>query len=275
MSVARIEQLDDPRLDPFRDVRRRTPPHGRFVAESWLVVERLLASDFECESVVVSDRRFTTLGDRLPENVSVLRLTDDLADALVGFDFHNGVMACGVRRPVESVRDPRCLRAVEDSSLVVAVPRVTDPTNLAGLIRTSRALGASALLLGPHCPDPFSRRVLRGSAGNAFFLPVVEAEDLALELGWLRQRGFELVGSTLDPFAVPLPEATGPERTVLLLGHEYDGLGPDWLDRCDQRVTIPMFDDTDSLNVVTSAAILLYHFSVVGCRGTRPQETDQ
>ena len=46
---------------------------------------------------------------------------------------------------------------------MVVCPRVVDPTNLGGIIRNCCAFGATGLLLGPGCADPFSRRVVRVS----------------------------------------------------------------------------------------------------------------
>ena len=39
------------------------------------------------------------------------------------------------------------------------------------------------------------------------------------------------------------------------------GLGPEWLEVCDRRVTIPMRPSVDSLNVAVAAGIFLYHFA--------------
>ena len=49
------------------------------------MVERVLRSGFEVCSVLISDRKFASFEDRLPADISVYRLSADLADALVGF----------------------------------------------------------------------------------------------------------------------------------------------------------------------------------------------
>jgi TrmH family RNA methyltransferase len=48
---------------------------------------------------------------------------------------------------------------------------------------------------------------------------------------------------------------------TLLLGNEADGLAPEWVGGCDERVTIPMAQGTDSLNVTVAAGIFLHYFS--------------
>ena len=56
--VIAIESAEDPRLEPFRDLRNRnlTRVSRRFVAEGWNVVERLLRSGFETEIVLCSPK---------------------------------------------------------------------------------------------------------------------------------------------------------------------------------------------------------------------------
>ena len=95
----RIESLDDPRLDVFRSLKNRNSMRDArlFVAEGVTVVERVLRSPLDVKSVLVSDRKFARCEPFLRSDVLVLRLRSDLADELVGFSFHCGVMACAVR----------------------------------------------------------------------------------------------------------------------------------------------------------------------------------
>ncbi len=96
-----IESLDDPRLDPYRNLKstNRTRWSNQFIAEGMLVVERLLASDFEVVSVVAS--RKMELGKSCrwcPSDCPLYLLEHTLAEQLVGYTFHTGVLACGVRK---------------------------------------------------------------------------------------------------------------------------------------------------------------------------------
>ena len=261
-----LEHLDDPRLEVYRDLksRRLAEDSGRFIAEGHRVVERLLTSRFPTESILATTRRRHLL-DRLDlGNVPVFLLPEDLASQLVGYQFHGGIMACGLRRP-----GPTLDTLFPDSGsaeLVVIAPRATDPDNLGGMVRLCRAFGARALILGDSGVDPFSRRVLRVSMGNAFHLPILEPDDLGALLTRLQADfGFELAATILDETATPLASMPRPRRLAVLLGNEADGLEPMWVERCDHHVLIPMSQGTDSLNVTVAAGIVLYHFTQVVC----------
>jgi tRNA G18 (ribose-2'-O)-methylase SpoU len=138
---------------------------------------------------------------------------------------------------------------------------VQDPTNLGSIIRSTAAFGCSAIVLGPKCADPFSRRVLRVSMGAALHLPIVESRELGADLRELGAAGFELVAAVVDPTAEPLSAFQRGERTAILFGSEGHGLAEDWLALCHRRVTIPMQVGIDSLNVAVAAAVVLYQLT--------------
>ncbi|MBL8852188.1 MAG: RNA methyltransferase [Planctomycetaceae bacterium] len=258
MPVYHISSLDDPRLDPYRNLRRsnKTRWSGQFVVEGHRVVRRLIESGLAIDSIAVTERREHFLDDVLPADVPLLVLPFEIASQLVGYGFHHGVMACGIRPP-EAKLDALVAR-MPAPPLIVACPRMTDPDNMGGLIRLCAGFGVGALLLGSDCSDPFSRRVLRVSMGAAFTLPVVECYDLTADLQRLRaEHGFRLLATVLGQGAKLLAELVPGGPTVLLLGNESDGLAQEWIDLSDERVTIPM-TAADSLNVTVAAGIFLH-----------------
>jgi tRNA G18 (ribose-2'-O)-methylase SpoU len=257
-----IDDLNDPRVQPYRQLKASNlMRHGElFVAEGTKLVERLLASDYETASVLISARREPVWGPKVPPEIPLYVIPQELGAQLVGFNFHVGVVACGKRRPSPTLDE--VLPRSKSAWTLVICPNCDNPENLGAIIRISRGMGVDALLLGKGCCDPFSRRVLRVSMGAAFRLPIVESRDLASDLHRLRHEfGVELLATVLDPAAEPLHRVSRSDRTGLLFGNEHAGLGPAWIQCCDRRVTIPMAEGTDSLNVAVAAGIFLYHFT--------------
>ncbi|MFN9721437.1 MAG: TrmH family RNA methyltransferase [Planctomycetota bacterium] len=258
--IERIESLDDPRLNVFRSLKTtNTIRDARiFIAEGQTLVERILRSHFEVRSLLITDRRFPNFESKLPANVPVFRLANDLAEELIGFSFHAGVMACVSRRPAPSIESfvSGC-----GPCLIVAGDRIANPENVGALIRIAAAFGASAVIFGDGSVDPFSRRVLRVSMGNALHTPVLEVQSLPLLLRRLIDEfDFEVCGTVLNESAKPLARHLFRDRTVLLFGNEFDGLGDDCRLSCNTQLTIPMSSETDSLNVAISAGIFAYQY---------------
>ena len=236
-----VNDPSDPRLAPYRDLkdRRLAREGGRFIVEGEHLVRRLLASDFEAESVLVTERRAERFLADAPGECPVYVVPEELLEGLVGFHFHRGVMACGLRR-----RGPTLgalLASASERSLLVVCPDVNNAENLGAILRVSAAFGADGILLGESCCDPFARRAIRVSMGAVFSVPITQSEGLAADLASLRERwGFERIAAVLDETATPLRNVARPGRAALLLGGEADGLSGQWLALCDRRVTIPM-----------------------------------
>ncbi len=262
MPLIHFASLDDPRLTPYCNLKAANMKRHRelFVAEGTKLVERLLASDYDTDSVLLSEKRVPEWSPRIPEHVPVYVVSEDLGRELVGFNFHVGVVAVGRRKrnpTLESVLSKEAARLT-----LVVLPWCDNPENLGAIIRISRGFGVDALLLGHGCCDPFSRRVLRVSMGTAFKLPMIESRDLATDMQRLTDEwGVEFAATILDPQAAALHQATRSDRFGLLFGNEHAGLAAEWIARCQQRLTIPMAGDTDSLNVAIAAGIFLHHFT--------------
>ena len=64
-----------------------------------------------------------------------------------------------------------------------------------------------------------------------------------------------------DPDAIDIAQWQAPDRGILVLGNESDGLSECYESLCQQRFTIPIASGIDSLNVSTATGIMLYEWS--------------
>lgn len=265
MPLIQIECLDDPRVAAYRNLKLKNLQRGGefFIAEGKKVVERLLDSDFQTASVFISEKRVDEWVGKVPADVPLYFATQEVMSDLIGFDFHVGVVGCGVRRPSRSLE--QLLPKDANRLTVVACPNCDNPENLGAIVRIGAAFGIDALLLGKSCCDPFARRVIRVSMGTAFKLPIVESRDLAADLLRLKEEWrFELAATVLDETAEQLDVAHRPPRFGILMGNEDTGLDDLWTGLCERKLTIPMCRGTDSLNVSVAAGIILHHFTRAG-----------
>jgi tRNA G18 (ribose-2'-O)-methylase SpoU len=259
MPVIAIDDWNDPRLAPYRALKDRELARegGRFIAEGEHLVRRLLASDFSVESVLLSQRRAEEMSREISSTIPVYVASTELLNAVIGFKFHSGVIACGVRKPRLTIDD-----AVPKTGRVrlVVCPEIANAENLGSMIRLSAALGATAMLLGERSCDPFWRQCVRVSMGAVFRLPLIQSDDLLRDLRRLREElDVELFATVLEKDAEVLDNVRPSQRVGVLFGNEAQGLEPVHIQACQRKVTIPMHLGTDSLNVAVSAGIVLYH----------------
>jgi len=262
MPLIEISDLDDPRLDVYRHIKKTnlTRWSAQFIAEGKKLTIRLLESEFDVASVLTSDKHVDLLKPHLRNGVPAFVVPHQLAQMLVGQTFHAGMLGCGIRKIPPTLEE---LMQIERRHLIAVCCGVENLENMGGIIRAAAGFGATALLLGPGCCDAFSRRALRVSMGSALNIPIIEAgEELSSMLITLRdQHRFNLIASILDDNALRLRDCPTEGNVAVLLGNEDAGLDAKWLDLCSHRVTIPMHSRTDSLNVAVAAAVFMHHFA--------------
>ena len=255
-----ITSLDDPRVAAYRNLRERTlRGESLFIAEASLVVQRLIESDFEVDSVLATDEQAADLAELAGEDVPVYVADRSLMVEIVGFPFHRGAMAIGRRRPTTSLDEIMTRLEGRQRLTFVICPEATQAENLGMVFRSAAAFGVDAVILGPKTCDPLSRRALRTSMGGVLRVPFVCAEDLGMALRTLREQyGVQMAGTVLADDACSLPEVAWPDRVGLMIGNEFAGLDDESLAWCDLRVTIPMAPGTDSLNLGVAAGVFMY-----------------
>lgn len=256
-----IQSLDDPRVALYRNLKDRELARegGRFMAEGEFILRRLLASDFPVESVLLEQRRAPEIAPLVPEGVPVYVAPASVYRQIIGHKFQSGILAVGIRKPFLTV-EQLVAQSNERSALVIC-PEIASVENIGSLIRIAAAFGADGMLLGERCHDPFWRQSVRVSMGTLFKLPLGKSQNILLDLQRLKDMGYELIATVLEPDAEPLDRAPGGNRLGILFGNEAQGLDPDSIAACTRRVTIPMRQGIDSLNVAVAAGIFLYHFT--------------
>ena len=268
MTTAVVTERDDPRIADYLAVREADllAQRGLFVAESRIVVERLLASRrFVVRSLLVSESALAALGPSLAahgEPPQIFVAARALISSLAGYRVHQGCLALA-ERGAEIAAE--ALVAGARSGLLVALEQLGDPDNVGGVFRNARAFGADGVLLASGGADPLYRKAIRVSTGATLQLPFARCPSWPRELEKLRAAGWTVLAAVAEADAQDVREL-GRERALqgrvcLVLGSEGYGLSAAARAAADARVTIRMRAGFDSLNVATASGILLHHFS--------------
>ncbi|MGH3473253.1 MAG: TrmH family RNA methyltransferase [Nocardioidaceae bacterium] len=140
--------------------------------------------------------------------------------------------------------------------LVLVGEGVEKPGNLGAMVRTAEAAGLDAVVAASPVADWGNPNLIRASKGTVFAIPVAAAPaDTVAD--WLADQGIGIVVATpeTDVLVTDL-DLTGPIAVVV--GAEHEGVSGLWLERPHLAARLPMFGRVNSLNVATSAAIVIY-----------------
>lgn len=257
-------EFDPRRLADLKD--KDYSKAGLMVLEGRIVIEKALECGIEILGLLRSPESGSDWLEARSGKFPIVAMDHVELCALAGFKFHHGALALA-RRPALK-KSSELLPAPgqpNETGLWLCLWNVTDPSNVGALVRSAAGLGAKGVLLGEGCADPYYRKALRASMGNAFSLPLLACDEK--ELRTLAAHGFDLVAATLSDRAKPLSpaaanDAPGEDASalplILILGNEGFGLPKGITDLCSREVYIPMSEGVDSLNVVVAGSICMY-----------------
>ena len=183
--------------------------------------------------------------------VELVEVSDKVMEKLAYGQRHEGILALA-RTPLLALKDLK----LSDQPLVVVLESLEKPGNLGAVLRTCDGAGVEAVLVCDSKTDIYNPNVIRSSTGIVFSLPVVGAKSEEI-VAFLRSRKIMICAST--PAAQQVyAQVIFKGAWAIVLGSESEGLSDFWLKAADTTVKIPMKGLADSLNVSTSAAIILY-----------------
>ena len=159
---------------------------------------------------------------------------------------------------ISLVKIPKCENVSAMDGLLVALDKISDPKNLGAISRSAEALGAKGLILSPDSCDPYSPKSLRSSMGALLRLPVFIPRDFCEALQSLKNQGATLFSSVVDSTATDIRTITPPDKRLIIIGNEANGVSDTVKSISDQLVTIPMFGNAESFSASSAASILIW-----------------
>jgi len=235
--------------------RGELTPDGYCAIEGPRILEEAIRSGLRFRAVFFNETAATRaerLLSQLGAQVETLVLPDKLFASVVPSESPQGVAALA-RWKEFSLED---VMAKAQAGPLLAIAGVQDPGNLGTILRSAEAFGAGGVVLGEGTVSPFNPKVVRGSAGSVFRLPVARAK-LSEALERMKALGLRLV-ATASHKGSPLDQANLSGPLAIFVGSEGAGVSRDLIKAMDEVVAIPQATQVDSLNVGVAASIVLY-----------------
>jgi TrmH family RNA methyltransferase len=250
--------------------RRERDRSGLTLIEEPMVIARALDADYPLQSLFFCPERVapehTDVLDRLLglSGLELIQVNEPVMDKISYREQGEGllVVAPHLRVSLKDLEFPA-------NPLIVVLENVEKPGNLGAVLRVADGAGADAVIVCGSGTDLFNPNVLRASRGAFFSVPTVADHTDAIQQFLLSRKIAAVATSPVADHRWDEIGLTGP--TAIVLGAEHEGLTPEWLSQADFTVGIPMLGTGDSLNVATTAAVLLYE--AVRQRSSRKADT--
>ena len=258
-----ITSVHNPKIQAVRrlqaQVRERREAQA-FIVEGVRLAEEVLQSNWVAQQVFftsgLDERGTAVVEDFRGRDVLVEQVGETVMEAMCETETPQGLLV---------VVHQQVLPLPPSPDFVLVLDGLRNPGNLGTMLRSAAAAGVQGVLLAPGCVDAWSGKVLRAGMGAHFRLPIHS-------LGWPEIKG--IVKNPSRSLSVYLADSNGgiPYTRIdfrrplaLLVGGEAAGAGAEANGLADERVHIPMWGGSESLNAGVAASILL--FEVVRQRG--------
>lgn len=143
-----------------------------------------------------------------------------------------------------------------EAPFLVLLDGVTDPHNLGAIIRSAECVGAHGVIVPERRSVGLTTAAVKASAGAIEHMKVARVVNLSRTIEELKQRNVWTYALTMDGEDYERVNFKG--GVALIVGSEGEGVSRLVLDKCDQKVSLPMAGHIDSLNASVAAGIVMY-----------------
>ncbi len=143
----------------------------------------------------------------------------------------------------------------EDPFLIL-LDGVTDPHNLGAIIRSAECVGAHGVIVPERRSVGLTPAAVKASAGAVEHMKVARVVNLGRTIDDLKARNIWTYALTMDGADYERVDFKG--GVALIVGSEGEGVSRLVLEKCDQKVSLPMAGHIDSLNASVAAGVMMY-----------------
>ena len=221
---------------------------GKFLLEGYKSIYESFKSGIKLEHVFV-------LKDKAEKykflNCNVILTTEAVLKKISTTDSAPEVVAVGIQPKPD-------FEKLKVSKKVILLENISDAGNLGTIIRSAVAFNIDALILYGNTVDLYNPKCVRSTVGNLWKVNIIQIKDVS-EL----QKYFDSYErvATLPKTnnSIWLKDWNPGNKTLIMFGSEADGLSDELNDFATTNLTIEMNREVESLNLSTSASIIMYY----------------
>ncbi len=143
-----------------------------------------------------------------------------------------------------------------NDSIILMLDHLEDPHNFGAIIRSCESAGIKSIIIPKDRSVDVSPTVMKTSAGALEYVNIGMVNNLVNTINILKENGYFIYGAEAD--GTNYKQIKYPNKVVLIIGSEGNGLSSLVRKSCDEIVSLPMKGHVNSLNASVAAGILIY-----------------
>lgn len=250
-----ITSIQNPKIKYIQKLEKNSfrREQNVFVIEGYREINLAIESAYECLQIfhcpaIKSKNPVETL---IHKSLEYFELSEEVFSKIAYRENSDGILA--LARPKKHELKNLQLR---ENPVVLIVESVEKPGNLGAILRTCDAANIDALIVCDELADLYNPNTIRSSIGCSFTVQLAMASS-QVTLDFLKTKKIKTYAAALSAENY-YQNVSFCEPSAIIMGTESTGLSDFWIENADHQIKIPMSGKIDSLNVSTSAAILIF-----------------
>ena len=242
----------------IRKINSHTNSQVKHVVKLHNAKQRNACQEFIAEGF----RTISTIIQARHEPITIFTIEEYLHDSLqLAPENKVVVVALSVMEKMSTTKSPSGILAVfkipqkpafKSIKSGVVLAQINDPGNAGTLIRTAAAMNKNTIIF-IESVDAWNPKVVQASAGAIGHVTI-------FSMSWneLIQHKQNLILCALVSAEGKNPSSINLDNTLLIVGNEGNGIPQEWVAQCEERITLPMPGNFESLNAAVAGSIALY-----------------
>ena len=190
--------------------------------------------------------------------ISIELLEKEDLTSLANSDSHQGVGATIEYDNFVDLKELIKRLNEKDHFIVLALDEITDPQNFGSIVRAAECFGVDAIVYSVNRGSPLTPALSKASVGAIALVSLCKVNNLAQSLLRIREETISwLIVADSGEDTESLFSFDFPNKSIIVMGSEGEGVQDLIQRKSDYRVTIPMFGKIDSINVSQASAVML------------------
>ena len=145
----------------------------------------------------------------------------------------------------------------DTAPLFLILDQITDVRNFGAILRTAECTGVNAVIIQKSGGAPVSGDTVKASAGAIFKIPICKVEHIKDAIFYLQGSGITVVAAT-EKTQSEIYSLDLKKPLAMIMGSEGKGVSKSVLSLVDERASLPLLGEINSLNVSVACGAFLY-----------------
>lgn len=139
-----------------------------------------------------------------------------------------------------------------DMKKIALIDGIKDAGNLGTIIRSAAAFSIDGIILFNNCVDLYNSKTIRATTQNIFTIPIIRTSDI----NFIKKlkKSHKLISTVVD-CKNDFMSYEFDEKFIIAFGSEANGISQEISDISDEKITLDMDNNVESLNLGVCASI--------------------